>query len=127
MNRKLRKILSIILVAFILICISNVVFAKTGSELVKDFNGTNGIGTTAGEGIMKKVIGPVLSVVRIVAVGISVIMITFLGIKYMSAAPSEKATIKTQLITFTIGAIVVVGATTILDIILKAATAITTT
>ena len=52
-------------------------------------------------------------------------MITYLGMKYMSAAPSEKASIKNQLITFTVGVIVVVGATTILQIIQKTTTAIT--
>lgn len=94
----------------------------TGSGLTNQFNGNNGADTSKGELILEKVIGPILSVVRIVAVGISIIMITFLGIKYMAAAPTEKASIKNQLITFAIGAIVVVGATSILTLIKDFAT-----
>lgn len=75
-----------------------------------------------GVDLIKKVITPVLNVVRIIATGISIIMITYLGIKYMAAAPSEKANIKSQLITFTIGAVVVIGAATLLEIAKEVAT-----
>lgn len=74
--------------------------------------------------IITKVITPILNVVRIVATGISIIMITYLGIKYMAAAPTEKANIKSQLITFTIGAVVVIGAVTLLDIAKEVATGV---
>lgn len=119
MNRKLIKILTIIFITITVMLITNSVFAESGSELAKKFNGNNvgTISTNDGETILQKVIGPVLSVVRIVTVGISVIMITYLGIKYMAAAPSEKANIKNQLITFTIGAVIAVGAVTLLGII----------
>lgn len=118
MNRKLVKILSIVFIIIQIILITNVVFATSGSELAKSFNGqSSSVDTNSGINIIKKSIGPVLSIVRIVAVGISVIMITYLGIQYMSAAPQEKADIKNKLITFTIGAIIVVGAATLLGII----------
>lgn len=121
MNRKLVKVLSIIFIIIQIVLITNMVFAedsKSGSELAKSFNGQpSGVDTSSGETIITKAIGPVLSIVRIVAVGISVIMITYLGIQYMSAAPQEKADIKNKLITFTIGAIIVVGAVTLLGII----------
>lgn len=124
MNRKLVKVLSIIFIIIQIVLITNMVFAgeppapKSGSELAKSFDGQpSGLDTSSGVNIITKSIGPVLSIVRIVAVGISVIMITFLGIQYMSAAPQEKADIKNKLITFTIGAIIVVGAVTLLGII----------
>lgn len=117
MNRKTVRIISILVIIFVLFATNISVFATTGSGLTSQFNGNNGTNTSKGETILQKVIGPVLSVVRIVAVGVSIIMITFLGIKYMAAAPSEKASIKNQLITFTIGAVVVVGATSILTMI----------
>ena len=79
----------------------------------------------SGEGFVTQIVGPILSVVRIVAIGIAIIMITFLGIKYMSAAPSEKANIKNQLVVFTVGAVVVIGTTSILEMIKNAVTAIT--
>lgn len=95
---------------------------NSGSGLTSQFNGNGGTNTTKGVSILEKVIGPILSVVRIIAVGVSIIMITYLGIKYMAAAPTEKASIKNQLVTFTIGAIVVFGATSILIMIKNFAT-----
>lgn len=123
MSQRLVKVLSILFIIIQVILFTNMVFATTGSELAKSFNGkSTTVDTSSGENIITNSIGPVLSVVRNVAVGISVIMITYLGIKYMSAAPSEKANIKSQLITFTIGAIVVVGTATLLGIIKNFAT-----
>jgi hypothetical protein len=43
----------------------------------------------------------------------------------MSAAPNEKANIKNQLITFTIGAVLVLSATAILDKVHSAVTSLT--
>lgn len=118
MNRKLKVLAIIILTIFGIFCISHVTFAAKGKALVTgSFTGASekAVSTSDGETLITKIIGPVLSVIRIVAIGIGVIMITFLGIKYMSAAPSEKASIKNQLVTFTIGFAIVVAATTILD------------
>ena len=77
----------------------------------------DGATNPSGSDKIRSILGTILSVVRTIAVGISIIIITFLGIKYMSAAPSEKANIKNQLITFTIGAVVVVGAVNIIGIV----------
>lgn len=121
MNKKLIKIIFLILFIVFIFSFCNMVIAATGSELTEKFNGVSE-NTTSGEDIIVKIIGAVLSAVRIVAIGVSIIMISVLGIKYMSVAPSEKANIKNQLITFTIGAAVVFGTTTILKIIMNLAT-----
>ena len=125
MNRK-RQIVRILIIAVcVLFCISNIALALTGSELTQKFNGENGVDVSQGEGLVRDVVDIVLSVVRIVAIGIAVIMITLLGIKYIAAAPSEKANIKNQLITFTVGAVVVIGTTSILTMIKNAVDEIT--
>lgn len=91
---------------------------QTGSKIVGMFNDLkNEKDAEAGKNLIAKIVVPILNVVRIVATGVSIIMITYLGIKYMVAAPTEKANIKSQLITFTIGAVIVIGTVTILDII----------
>ena len=104
---------------------SNSTAGTSGKSLVDNFDGTS-TATGDGEEIIQKVIGTILSAVRIIATGIAIIVITYLGIKYMSAAPTEKANIKNQLITFVIGAIVVFGTTSLLDLIKKLATNATT-
>lgn len=115
MKRKIVNILSCaLIILFVLLCSDNV-FAAVNKNNVKTFGGTDVTGSV--QTTMQTTLGTVLTVVRTVAIGISIIMITYLGIKYMSAAPTEKANIKNQLITFTIGAVIVVGAVSILGII----------
>ena len=127
MNRKLKIIFVVLLLVVETLLIKNEVFAIGGEQLVDAFDGkTNGsVSTDDGKNLIQKVIHPFLSVARIVAIGVGIIMITFLGIKYMSAAPTEKANIKNQLVTFTVGVAVVVAATTILQIINTAVTSMT--
>lgn len=116
MNRKMKKIISMLLIMMLVIFMVHISYAITGEDLVGSFNGNTQEGKD-GVTILQKVIGPVLNVVRIVATGISIFMVTFLGIKYMIAAPTEKAELKKNLITFTIGAVVVVMAVNLLGII----------
>ena len=99
----------------------------SGSGLVGEFKGDTDTSLTTEnvDGKIKKIIGVILSFIRIIAIGIAIIVITYLGIKYMSAAPNEKANIKNQLITFTIGAVLVLSATAILDKVHSAVTSLT--
>ena len=117
MKKKIVKIISIMLIIMILFSIFQTTFAASGKGLVNAFKGLNGVSTTEGEKLAKDIVGTVLSAIRIVAVGIAIIMITYLGIQYMSAAPSEKANIKNKMVAFVVGAIVVFGATKILEIL----------
>ena len=61
----------------------------------------------------------ILSVVQVVAMGTAVIMLIVLGIKYISAAPSDKAEIKKHAVVYVVGAVVLFGATGIIGIIRK--------
>jgi len=131
MKKKILKIFVIIGIILAIVFINMPVFADTGSGLVNYFDGKNGVGDNAtqintgeGETLIEKVIGPILSVIRIIAISLSIIVLTYLGIKYMSAAPQEKANIKNQLITFTIGAMLVVGTASVLKIVQETVTSI---
>ncbi len=65
----------------------------------------------------QNVVGAALQVARIVAVGIALIMLAVLAIKYMSSAPSEKAEIKKYAVVYVVGAVVLFAASAILGII----------
>ena len=102
MKHKLVKILSVVITIVCIICITNSVWAFVdASDLSGEFDGAT---NPSGSDKIRSILGTILSVVRTIAVGISIIIITFLGIKYMSAAPSEKANIKNQLIYFVLTA-----------------------
>lgn len=67
----------------------------------------------------RKVAGIIVSAVRITGTGIALIMITVIGIKYMVAAPGDRADIKKSSIQYVVGAIIVFGSSQILALMVK--------
>ena len=71
---------------------------------------------------IQKTVGAILYITKVIAVGVGLIMLTAVAIKYMSSAPGERATIKKHAVVYVVGAIVLFGAAGILNIIQKFAT-----
>ena len=61
--------------------------------------------------------GQILSIVQIIGVAVAVIMLIVVAIKYISAAPSDKAEIKKHIVVYVVGAVILFAATGILEII----------
>lgn len=61
--------------------------------------------------------GSVISIAKVVCAGIAIIMLTVIAMKYMMAAPSEKADIKKHAVVYIVGAVIMFAATGILTII----------
>lgn len=74
--------------------------------------------TTPVENVMKTAV----TVIRIVGTGIAIIMITYVAIKYMSAAPNEKAEFKKSATAYIVGAIVLFATSNIISVISNFAT-----
>ena len=66
---------------------------------------------------LNNIVGGLLTMVQVVGSGVAVIMLIVLAIKYISAAPSDKAEIKKHAVVYVVGAIVMFAATAILQII----------
>lgn len=84
-----------------------------------------GYNATAGSSIkdpFQKGIGAVVDVIRIVGTGVAIIIISYIGMKYMMAAPGERADMKKSSIQFVVGAIIVFGSANILAAIVTFAT-----
>lgn len=116
MNKKsLIKVLSIlflvvaILFSFIVPCLA----ANTDGFNAKF---TYGDSSDASKSITK-MISAILNMVQIISIGVAIIMLIVLAIKYMSAAPNDKAEIKKHAVVYIVGAVVLFGATGILEII----------
>lgn len=114
MKSNILKIMSVILiVSMIVMNLSSVVLADA------DYLNPGGVKaepTKAADNVAV-VMNQVLGIVQVIAIGIAVIMLVVLAIKYISAAPSEKADIKKGLTTYIIGAILLFGATGLLQLI----------
>lgn len=66
---------------------------------------------------VKSVAEMVLGIAQILGLAVAVVMMVVLAIKYMSAAPGEKANVKQSLIIFVIGALLLFAGATVLKVI----------
>lgn len=63
----------------------------------------------------------ILGVVQVVGTSIAVIMLVIIAIRYFTAAPEAKADIKSQLIPYVIGAVLLFAASNLVSIVATAA------
>ena len=63
--------------------------------------------------------GTAIVIVRTVAVGVAFIMLLVLAIKYMTSAPSDRATIVKHAYVYIVGAVILFASSGILGIIAK--------
>ena len=73
--------------------------------------------TTGAADSVNSMIGAILTVAQVIGVGVAVIMLIVLAIKYISAAPGDKADIKKHAVVYVVGAVVLFAASGILGII----------
>lgn len=66
---------------------------------------------------LQRIIGAGITIVQVVGSGVAIIMLVVLAIKYISAAPGDKAEIKKHAVVYVIGAIVLFAASGILGIV----------
>jgi hypothetical protein len=113
--KKLTLIVSTIIMIITLIIAfqGNGIFARS----MPTINSYENAGNEAAANSISKVIGAVLYITKIIAVGVALIMLAVLAIKYMSSAPGDRATIKKHAVVYIVGAIVLFGAAGILNII----------
>lgn len=112
-KRSIMKIFSVaLIVAMVAMCLSNVVFAEMPDP--SKFDG-NTSGNTAGT--FSSILNTILGIVQVIGVAVAVIMLIVLAIKYISAAPGDKAEIKKHAVVYIVGAVVLFGASGLLGII----------
>lgn len=111
-KRSIMKIFSVaLMVAMVAMCLSNVVFAEMPDP--SSFTGTEG----STSGTFKNILNTILGIAQVIGVAVAVIMLIVLAIKYISAAPGDKAEIKKHAVVYIVGAVVLFGATGLLGII----------
>lgn len=98
---------------------------------VLGYNWGSQINTMAGKsgnadvtGAFTNISGAVITIARIICMGVAITMLVLVAIKYMTAAPGEKADIKKHAVIYVVGAVVMFASTGILGIIQKFAASI---
>lgn len=111
MKNKTLKIMTIVILTIIslLLITSNVL--ATGLNAVITPQASNAATNVT------NIAGQVLNIVQIVGVAVATIMLTVLGIKYVSASPNEKAEYKKGMTIYVIGAVLLFGASMLIGVI----------
>ena len=125
-----KKLISMLLIALIVCSICATVFASggvtqeqaIGVDQFKDKGDNSGASSS-----FQNIIGAVITIVQVIGTGVAIIMLIVLAIKYISAAPGDKAEIKKHAVVYVVGAIVLFAATGILGIVKNFASNISAT
>lgn len=112
-NNKVRKILSIVLIAVAVISLVLSMSTIVNADPFDPISATDSsaIGKIQGWG------GIILGVFQAVGMSIAVIILVWLGIKYIMASPDGKAEIKKQAFAYILGAVLLFGATAIITVV----------
>jgi type IV secretory pathway VirB2 component (pilin) len=66
---------------------------------------------------IKEIVGGILGAIRIIGTGVALIIVSYIGIKYMISSPGERADFKKAAIQYVVGAVIVFSASNILGIL----------
>ena len=114
MSKKMLKCIAILLmVAIVVVGFVSPAFAAKDID-VGSFDDYDGGDATKSA---KRIVGALIDVFQVVGVGVAIIMLVMLAIKYLSAAPNEKAEIKKSVSIYVLGAVLLFAASGVLEII----------
>ena len=109
-----RKLIILMIIIFV-VSISLEVFA---TQSAIDAMGNMAGATIEDEsGKIGNILNSVIGIIQIAGTGISMIMVSLLGIKYIMAAPSDKADVKKQIAPLVIGAVILFASVNLVGII----------
>ena len=114
MSKKMLKSITILLmVAVMVIGFVSPAFAARNINVSEYDTYSGGDATTSA----KRIVGALIDVFQVVGVGVAIIMLVMLAIKYLSAAPNEKAEIKKSVSIYVLGAVLLFAASGVLEIV----------
>lgn len=122
--KKLKVLKGLIVILMAILCLSTIASSVYGAyDWAGKITAVDGLSSDANlDKSANTIIGAIIGVMRIVATGVAFIMIIAVAVKYMSAAPGDRADIKKHAVPFVIGAVVLFASSGILSIIQKFAT-----
>lgn len=114
MNKTMKIVSILLMIMMLTFTLSTVVMA--GSAVTDVLDDMGKIDTSKAEGV-SKIGGEIASILTTVGIVVAVIVLLILGIKYMMGSASEKAEYKKTMIPYLIGAVLVLGASSIVKIL----------
>ena len=116
--KKVIKVLTVVIL-FSLILTNFSFAAKKATATATDINSFLGYGDEIDEVIQKEedALNSVLSIVQAIGISVATIMLLVLGIKYMISSVSDRAEIKKHAVIYITGAMLLFGASAIMQIV----------
>mgnify|MGYP006068347631 FL=1 len=116
--KKFKKIISVVLVFALLFTIihSTTVFGAYNwiSKINTQAAATDSSNVSSS---VNNIAQAIITIVRVVCVGVAITMLVVLAIKYMVSAPGDRATIKKHAVVYIVGAVIMFASSGILGII----------
>jgi len=119
-NSTLNRIIKIVFIIFTLMYVFSTLFciSNASSEMLNTYRKLDNKGdNTNSSAMVYSVVGTILITLQVVAVGVALIVLVILAIKYLVASPGDKAEIKKSMIVYTVGALTVFASASILRLI----------
>lgn len=115
------KFLMVILISLLIILAVSSISHVYGASTMDAVSKMNGMGsstiTDTSNGKLGGIINSIIGFIQIAGTGISMIMVTLFGTKYIMASPSDKADVKKQIAPMIIGAIILFGSSNLVKIV----------
>lgn len=120
MIRKIfKKFIVMLLILMTFTLTYNIITYASYSEIDVNFVTKGATETTGTASSINSILGAILTIIQVVGAGGAVIMLIVLAIKYMVAAPGDKADIKKSAAIYILGAVILFSTSGILGIIRK--------
>lgn len=110
MNKKIVKIMSIVLIAIMMISITASSFALQPTDI-------KGSGDVTGSKEIQSVGQDIVGILQTVGIILSVVVLIVLGIKYMMGSAEEKAEYKKTMIPYIVGAALIFAASALAQVV----------
>lgn len=117
MKRIITKFIVVILISILLIACLGSVVSKAFEWNIDNMANASAKGNVVGT--TRTVMGVAITITRTVCMGVAFIMLTILGIKYMTSAPSDRASVVKHAYVYIFGAILMFASSGIIGIIAK--------
>ena len=116
MNKKVLKVITtLLLITLFVSAFVAPVFGRNPADLkTTDYETQDKSGASDAA---QNIVSALIDIFQVVGVGVAIIMLVMLAIKYLSAAPNEKAEIKKSVSIYVLGAVLLFAASGVLEIV----------
>ena len=119
---RIMKITTILVIAMMLVSTLSAVFATGAAGVLGQLKGNTGAATA-----VTHTANNIIGIVQVICYAAAVIMLIYLGVKFITASPEGKAEIKKSAIIYVIGAVIVFAAGALLGVISNLSTNVVST